>query len=206
MEPHMEPHMEHDLIVDNPHLKKPTLAVLGLFEGDEPLRRNDVEARAAEGWEASFAHNPTVVVDILVRTRALAEQTYVNGEPYPGTLEDVQTDENVPDDAEAWTSLSITEKGRDLLERHTPANALYALFDEKPEHADVFRAVLWACDTDEGCPRAELEKQIDEVAGPQDPRAKVYPQYFIDALETAGGIAWDGAWKTTPAGRAFVAD
>ena len=34
---------------------------------------------------------------------------------------------------------------------------------------------------------------------------KVYPQYFLDALECAGGIAWDGAWRTTDAGRAALA-
>ena len=33
---------------------------------------------------------------------------------------------------------------------------------------------------------------------------KIYASFFIDALELAGGIAWDEKWRTTPAGKEFV--
>lgn len=202
--------VEHDLINDNPRLKKPVLAVLALLnDAEEPRRRSDVERELAQGWGASYVRTPTATIDILVRRGALVGQVYVNGEPYKGTLQDVQTDESVAEDADAYETLTITEKGRALAETHQPDATLRALLDEHPEYADVFSAVLWAASAETGSPRADLEREIN--AFPQlkldaeSGRTRVYPQYFIDALETAGGICWkDGAWRTTEAGKALL--
>ena len=84
-----------------------------------------------------------------------------------------------------------------------------ALIRSKPAYRDVFAAILDACSADEGASRADLERTIDAQPqlqpGPATQRTTVYPQYFIDALETAGGIAWDGRWRTTDAGKAVAA-
>lgn len=211
--------IEHDLIKDNPQLKKPVLTVLAQFgdtggkaddkaDSEEPLRRNELEQALAQTWDPAWGRSPAVVINILVRRKALVEQVYVNGEPYEGKLEDIQTDESVPDDAEAFSALSITEKGRNLAARHQPCAALRVLFDEHPEYEDVFKAALWACSDESGCSRAELESQINQMPqlkpDAQTGRTRVYPQFFIDSLETAGGIAWqDGAWRATQEGRTF---
>ena len=72
----------------------------------------------------------------------------------------------------------------------------------------MFAAILDACSADEGATRAELERVVGEFPqiqpDPDTQRTLVYPQYFIDALESAGGIAWEGSWRTTDAGRALV--
>lgn len=201
--------MEHDLISTNPHLKKPVLAILGLLEESTPRRRDELEHEAAEKlWEPAFRHNPAAVVNILVRNGALVEQAYVNGEPYPGTLEDAQADKSLPDDAEAWTCVGLSPKGTALRDAYTPDATVRTLFDEHPCYADVFRAALWACSNEDGCSRADLEAQIGALSptkGGEPGGAKVYPQYFMDALESAGAIAWRaGAWHTTPAGQAYA--
>lgn len=198
----------HDLINDNPHLKKPVLSVLSLFEGTEAIRRDEVEKRLQDMWDESFDRSPAVVLGILVRTNALAEHVYVNGEPYEGSLEDAQTDESLADDAEAWTSLEMTESGQYLIDTYSPADTLAALYEEHPQYSDVFEAILWACSSDDGCTRADIEAQINELPQLQRDsktgRKTVYPQYFIDALESAGGIAWDGAWRITNDGRRLI--
>lgn len=200
--------MERDLIQDNPRFKKPALAVLALFEGDRPRRRDEVEAAASEGWDDTQHMSPSVTIDMLVRNHLLAEQVLVDGEVYDGTLDDIQTDERIPDDAEVWSCLVATEQGRRLCEEHKPANALHALFEERPQYADVFSAALWACANEGGCSRADLEAQIGAMpqlqSDPETGRRRVYPQYFIDELESVGAIAWDGAWRVTEAGRAAV--
>lgn len=200
--------MEHDLINDNPQLKQPVLAVLGRFDDERPRRRSELEQALAQTWDPAFGRTPAVVIDILVRRKALTEQVYVDGEPYAGKLEDIQTDETIPDDAEAWSALSVTEKGRNLAARHQPGAALRTLFEEHPEYEDVFKAALWACSDEKGCSRADLESQINQMPqlkpDAQTGRTRVYPQFFIDSLETAGGIAWqDGAWRATTAGKAL---
>ncbi|MBS5450138.1 MAG: hypothetical protein KHY83_08945 [Coriobacteriia bacterium] len=201
--------MEHDLIKDNPALKAPVLAVLTSFEGEEPRRRSEVEEMLAKTWDASWARGAAATIDILVRRKGLVEQVYVNGEPYAGTLEDVQTDEDVPEDAEAYETLAVTEKGRRLAAAYEPGVTMRALLEERPEYGDVFKAALWACADADGCSRADLEAQINEFPQLQPDaasgRTRVYPQFFIDALETAGGIEWrDAAWRVTEVGRQLL--
>ena len=202
--------MAHDLVHDNPNMREPVLTVLGLFVDGEPRRREEVEQTAREAWKPGFRQSPTVTVDALVRKRALVERTFVAGEPYAGTLEDAQRDESLPDDAEAFTALTITELGRDLFEAYQPACLLSTLADGHPQYCDAYAAALWACADERGCSRDELEAQLRQLPAlqrnPETGHTEVYPQYFIDALESAGGIAWhDGSWRVTPAGREVLA-
>lgn len=200
--------LTRDVLGRNPRFKKPALKILALVESDGAKGRAEVERMARAAWPASFPETPAVIVDMLVRNKALVDQVTVDGKPYPGSLEDIQLDESVPEEAEVEERLVLTEDGAALLEDYAPRSTLCALFESHPHYADVYRAALWACDSDDGCSRADLEEQIkampqllpDEKTG----RTRVYPQYFIDALETAGGIEWDGAWRTTDAGRAAM--
>lgn len=201
--------MTTDVIEHNPMLKKPLLAVLASVAQHADESRAAVEERASATWDDAYQQSPATCVDILVRNDALIERLLVNGEPYDGTLDDLQLDPAVPDDAVAEARIAITETGRGLLAAYAPEATLRALIRSKPAYRDVFAAILDACSADEGATRADLERIID--AQPQlqpDPatqRTAVYPQYFIDALETAGGIAWGGRWRTTDAGKAVAA-
>ena len=147
-------------------------------------------------------------VDILVRNGALAEQLLVDGAPYDGTLDSLQADEAVPDDAVAEARIAITDAGRTLLAAYAPEATLQALIQSKPCYRDVFAAVLAACDAEAGASRTDLERIVNAFPqlkpDPATQRTAVYPQYFIDALETAGGIAWNGSWRTTDAGKAHL--
>ena len=195
--------MGEDIIKHNPMLKEPILTVLALAEdaGD----RATLEATALQVWKPSFSQTPAAVIDTLVRHGLIAQQSYVNGEPYEGTLEDMQLDESVPDDAVAEVRLVVTEVGRALAAVYDPASTLASLFGERPRYADVFSAILDAASADEGASREAIEAIVEAAAPTAADGKKVYPQYFLDALECAGGIAWDGAWRTTDAGRAAAA-
>ena len=201
--------VRHDLIKDNPHLKKPVMVLLGFFEqaGDSETRDGLMSA-AQEKWHAAFGRTPAAVVDILVRRHCLAEQVFIDGKPYEGTLEDAQTDESLADDAQVEVCLALTEKGERLRDAYAPGTTMRELFDERPGYGEVFNAMLWACSAPDGASREDLEAQINELP-PLQPNEKghktVYPQYFFDALESAGGIEWrDGAWRITEAGRQLL--
>lgn len=194
--------MDEDIIKHNPMLKEPILAVLALAE--EAGDRTTLEATALQAWRPSFPQAPAAVIDTLVRRGLISQQSYVNGEPYEGTLEDMQLDESVPDDATAEVRVAVTEAGRALAAAYDPARTLAALFGERPRYAEVFSAVLAACASDTGASREAVEAVVEAAAPVADNGKKVYPQYFLDALECAGGIVWDGAWRTTEAGRAAL--
>lgn len=197
-----------DLIDHNPLLKKPLLALLELAEQNPQGDRRGLEQAALEVWEDGYRQSPAVSVDILVRNGALTEQVYVDGEPYDGTMEDLQLDADVADDAAVESRVAVTDAGRQLLAQYAPSALLRSLFAEKPQYRDVFAAALRACAAEPGCSRADLEHTINEMPQlkphPEAKPASVYPQYFIDALETCGGIAWNGSWHATEAGKAIL--
>lgn len=198
-----------DLIEHNPMFKQPILTLLHLCEEQRITDRAALESAALEAWDEKWTYSPHVVIDVLVRNGAVTEQVLVNGEPYEGSFEDIQLDESVPDDAEAEARLDVTEIGRELMEGYAPEVTLAALFADRPRYRDHFEAAIKACAVEGGASRMDVEAAINALpqaySDPETCRKKVYPQYFIDSLETAGGIAWDGAWHATEAGKAVLA-
>ena len=199
--------MPSKLMDHNPSWRKPVLAVLPLC-ADRPCGRATVEDAAAKAWDPAYPQVPSSVIDALVREGYLNEQITVDGSAYGGTLEDAYRDDSVSDDADVDALLSITEAGRRVIEEYSPEATLAALFADRPRYGDVFRAILRAADTADGASRPQLEFVIDSALSRGSITAedgqKIYPQYFLDALETAGGIAWDGAWRITPQGEAML--
>lgn len=193
--------METDFIKHNPLLKKPALLVLALAE--TCTDRMSLEEAAMEAWASEFPQKPASVIDILVRAQALEEQLLVNGETYEGTLEDMQLDESVPDDAALESHIAITDAGRALASAYDPTHLIADLLASRPRYAPVYRAVAARCATAQGASREDVEAAVESLPEivVNSEGAKVYPQYFIDALETAGAIEWDGAWHITAAGR-----
>ncbi len=197
--------MAIDLVEHNPRLKAPVACVLGLLCDGKPCQRAELEKSAAEAWSDSFAQKPAVVIDMLVRAGAVDEALSVDGEAYEGTLEDIQLDESIPLEADVSDMIAITEAGRELSSSIDPANTLRALLAQRPHYETVFKRVLAACLPVEGATREELEQAVEgggNVISPEGER--VYPQFFMDALESAGGIVWDGAWHATEAGRRIL--
>lgn len=196
--------MTTGLIKHNPLLKKPVMTVLALAE--DITDRAALETAAAAAWDPSFSQTPGAIIDVLVRGGHMAACSFVNGEPYEGTLEDMQLDESVPDDAVAEVRLSLTDEGRALRTAYEPERTVADLLESRPQYDEVFRSVVASCATEAGATLPALEALIAAfpVTGGTE-KTKVYPQYFIDALETAGAITWDGAWRATAAGRSLLA-
>ena len=196
--------MASKFIEHNPALKKPALAVLQVVSENDGAGRASVESAAAAAWKPAYRLAPSAVVDALVREGLLHEQITVDGQPYDGTLEDVYRDDSVADTAEVDAVISLPEAGAKLLQQYAPAATLAALRDDRPAYAPVFQAALEACAAEGGATREQLEAAIEGAIAQHGITGangqKVYPQYFIDALETAGGLEWNGAWHTTEAG------
>lgn len=197
--------MASKLIDHNPMLKKPVLKLMGLCLERSGSSRELIEEEAADIWTPSFTRPPSSVLDAMIRAGYVREQIVVDGQPYDGSLEDVYRDEAVADDAEVDSILISTPEGERLLVDYSPEVMLAALLKAKPRYASVFQKALEACAAESGLTRAQFESVIDAEVGRQGLSAAdggvVYPQYFIDALETAGGIEWDGSWRATDAGR-----
>ncbi len=196
--------MAIDLIERNPRLKAPVACVLGLVSDGAPHARRDIERAALEAWSESYSQEPATIIDVVVRAGAVSESLAIDGEPYEGSLEDIQLDESIPLEAEVSDTIVLTDAGRELAASLDPANTLRDLFDARPHYKKTFMRVLSACSSQKGASREALESAIEANGPVKSPEGeRVYPQFFLDALESAGGIAWDGTWRATDAGRQF---
>ncbi|MDR3437924.1 hypothetical protein [Telmatospirillum sp.] len=103
-----------------------------------------------------------------------------------------------PNDAEpGWRT---TAAGRSVLEIENPSIRLCRLLDAEPAYRDVYRLVLQSCLAPKT--RPEIESVLD--GNPLLETPKLYPSFFIERLESAGGLEWDQKWRTTEAGEMFV--
>ena len=200
--------MAIDVVTKNPQLKKPVACVLSAFQEQGTLPRASVEEQATQAWSSAYAQDLGTTISVLVRSGALVEDLTVDGQPYAGTLQDMQLDESVPLEADVACTLSITEGGRALAASIDAAFTLRSLMLERPHYQAIYTRVLQLAAADGGASRTALEQGVEadgKVLGPDGKR--VYPQYFMDALETAGGIEWkDGAWHATQAGLQALQD
>ena len=197
--------MAIDLIEHNPQLKKPVARVLAIAEECPSCDRRDMESRVEACWDDAFPQTPGAVVDVLVRAGVFVEEIFVEGALYNGTLESIQLDESIPLDANVEVRLTLTDEGRALSRSIDPTRMVAELLSERPHYRNVFARVIGVCSRDGGASLPEVEAVIEKQGAVQSPSGdRVYPQYFIDALESAGAIEWSGSWRATSVGVAAL--
>jgi hypothetical protein len=93
-----------------------------------------------------------------------------------------------------------TEAGLEALARSCPSERLRLLLNEEPAYKEIYQQLLEFCIT--GKATGEIEGLL--CVNPILENPKVYPNYLIDRLETAGGLEWNGQWQTTETGKLFL--
>lgn len=148
------------------------------------------------------------IVSVLIRRGGLDRIIVVDGEEYEGTLEDLQADDSVPDDAEIESYVQTTEAGRAVSDSFRASNSMQALFAQAPQHVQGFKEVLRQCLDSEGRTTAELQQELIDagIIGPGNSQAQViHASYFTSKLERFGALAWRGKrWHTTEKGEAAL--
>lgn len=199
------------LIAANPAFRQPYRAAL--IAADGSIERERLAAAiACAPAPATFIQTPQDAITTCVGAGVLDQTLLVDGEPYDGTLEDLQADDAIDDAAEISYRVSLTDAGRRALAALAPENLLRRLMEDKPQHAAAFLKVLAVCAPDGGAPKAAIESALvadDSLKIDQRTQVPtVYPAYFTSALEDAGALRWNTAttcWEATEAGRAALA-
>lgn len=149
------------------------------------------------------------VIALLVANGALKQTLYVDGAPYDGTLEDLRNDDGIGEDADISYTVQATDEGLGVAAMHAPGKALASLFSSKPLYVQGFLMILKGCAQKGGLPRDEINELLEcnPHLVPHDPQTGtplVRPAYFTGELEASGALVWDGMWRTTPEGKAFL--
>ena len=144
------------------------------------------------------------VLETLERRGALQRTVLVNGEPYEGTMRDVQEDESIEPDAQVECVLRTTPEGVAVMEAHAPDRQVAALFAEHPGFVGGFKAVLAMCEG-EGRKTSEIQEDLRALGvfpcNPRTGEELVHASFFTGALEKCGALEWKGGrWVTTAAG------
>ena len=110
------------------------------------------------------------------------------------------------EDLVASYAVETTAVGADAAEAWSPQRRLDDLVANAPERSEAFAEVLALCGTPQRL--ASIEALLERTGFLDTLRAvngqPLKPSYFVDALERAGGLEWDGAWRTTDAGRRLM--
>jgi len=123
-------------------------------------------------------HSPSVLLAWMVQVRAIEEILGKDG-------------------ASAWRT---TSAGRNVLRLACPDERLSHLVAQSGSYRNIYHLLLEACLEPET--RSGIEALLQGNPLLEDP--KVSPSFFIGELEVAGGLGWEGKWKTTPAGAKFL--
>lgn len=101
----------------------------------------------------------------------------------------------VVEEKERWQT---TDAGKKVAEMEAPEKRLLELIAKEPVYSEVYTQVLKFCQTPRT--RAEIEELLQ--GNPVMEELKVYPTFFIQGLEEAGGLEWvDQKWRTTEAAK-----
>lgn len=203
-----EPVASRAFLEKNPSYVRPTFDVLAFCENEQPF-----EAVTAllenTAYAKTFVARPDAFVALLRDHDLLAMTIYVDGVRYEGTLDELRDDKTVADDAVVTYGFAVTDEGRDVAHTLAPKGRLAALFEADEAENLVYQRILTLADQPEGIAKADIEKTLfAEGLIPVDERTGlpvIFPAYYIDNLERAGGLVWESSWKTTEEGRRLQA-
>lgn len=192
----------------NPSIRKLAMAAINGSQSeisfDRLAGRLDQEKKPKTCTQTSRS-----VISLLVDGGALRQTLYVDGAAYDGTFEDLRDDEGISEDADILYAVQATDEGLQVAAMHAPERALVALFSSKALYVQGFLAVLEGCSQKRGMLRDEINELLERNPSlvPHDPKTGaplVLPAYFTGELEDSGALVWDGAWRTTAEGEAFL--
>lgn len=90
----------------------------------------------------------------------------------------------------------VTAEGLETVMKEDSLDKLNNLLKEEDSFRDLYIRILNICITPKT--KNEIETFIEPLIS--EAHADIYPVYFIEALEDAGGIVWNGKWQTTVKG------
>ena len=96
--------------------------------------------------------------------------------------------------------LAITDAGLEAWREHEDSDGVARLFASSGALEGTFRRVLELCRESRGAKELESALVEEGLLGTSERQAS----YFLDKLEQAEGIVWDGGWKTTRKGLSHI--
>jgi hypothetical protein len=184
------------LIASEPRYRLVIYKMLKFCEA--PRSTSEVEQEALSFPEMKTAiHSPGILLGWLAEAGGVERVAVpARGSTLPAPPE--TPGEGEEETQEKWQT---TEAGKQVAEMEAPQKRLLELIAQEPAYSEIYRQVIGFCQTPRQ--RAEIEKLLQ--GNPVMEKPKVYPTFFIQGLEEAGGLEWvDNRWRTTQVGKGVL--
>ncbi|NHM13232.1 hypothetical protein [Xiamenia xianingshaonis] len=172
-----------------------------------PVAVADLEAQVGELKQHHHCiYDPSTLADLLERASAI-RKTDAEGTP----LDEVEQEPlRVEEDGVEYWAVApapdvhwmLTDDGRAKLDRYHPLELIRACVAEDARYPEIYHTVLRLCARDGGSTLAVIGDAVDDEPVLQSP--KRFATYFVDKLERAGAISWNGHWCATSAGIEYL--
>jgi hypothetical protein len=155
------------------------------------------------------ASNPYHFIEVLEKAGGLERFSFdEEGEVVTEERTRGLTEDEI-DDLVVSYGFMTTPAGLAVVEQHTPRARIIELLNLVPERKDAYIELLEFCSEE---PRTYAE--VDQLFRGRDVLVRMVdgepqtmqPSVFLDKLEAAAGIEWNGGWVLTEEGRAFLAE
>lgn len=193
------------LFAQMPTLEKMLFNILDTCK--EPVATQDLEAHIAKLKEHHHAiYTPATLCTLLEQAGALDKCTedgtsladYVQ-EPLKVIIDGAEYWEVAPAPVIYWM---LTPEGLAQLETYKPLERIDQCYTQEPQYAQIFTTVLELCARVGGSSIKQIGDVVDDEPIMQNP--KRYAMYFIDKLEHAGAVEWQGSWIATAPGQEYL--
>ena len=193
------------LFTQMPTMQRILYQILGMVT--EPLSTEQLDTQVEKLKEHHHSiYSPLTLIGLLERAGAIAK-TDASG----ASLEEVEQEPILVelDGVEYWTVApapevfwTVSPEGNAKLVSYKPLELIAACYEAEPEYAPIFTTVLELTAHPGGSSLRDIGNIVDDEPVLQSPRR--YAMYFIDKLEHAGAVTWQGSWTITDAGREFL--
>ncbi len=158
---------------------------------ETPRRTSEVEEEIRSFPEMKTAiHSPHVLLEWLEKVGGVEHTTVAVEEEAEGKAE--------KETGEKW---QVTQAGKTVAEMEAPQKRLLELLAREPVYSQIYVQVLDFCQS----PRKRTEIEELLKGNPIMEKPQVYPTFFLNGLEEAGGLEWvDSRWRTTEAGKGVL--
>ena len=196
-----------EVIMRTPRFREILYKTLVFCKDEKPLPEVEDEIQTYPEYEAA-AQNPYRLIRFLVDNYGL-DLLEIDEEGLQVTPErKVGLTEDEIDDLVVEFHLKTTDVGEEVARRLKPEGRIGDLLRAFPVRFSSYRDVLSFCRE----PRTiqEINKLFENVdlkalgTLHSDDTIAIQPSVFVDKLEKAGAMYWDGKWKLTLEGRMFL--
>lgn len=116
--------------------------------------------------------------------------------------------EDEVDDLVCDVCFETTDLGREFVTLHSPKARLEELLGLVPARRSTYVEVLEFCETPRSYDdvKALLDGREILHVGSDGTAQPIQPSVFLDKLERAGAVVWEGGWQLTEGGRAYLGE